>query len=48
MTNKQLCRLQALMLADETRKLTKQEQTEFDALWALVEAEEARKNDRNS
>ena len=40
MTNKQLCRLQALMLKDEVCKLTNAERAEFDALWALVEAEE--------
>jgi hypothetical protein len=44
MTNKQLCRLQTLMLADEVRKLTDKEKAEFDALWALVEAQERRNN----
>lgn len=40
MTNKQLCRLQNLMLIDEVRPLTTEERAEFDALWALVDAEE--------
>ena len=40
MTNKQLNRLQTLMLAEETRPLTTEERAEFDALWALVDEEE--------
>lgn len=40
MTNKQLNRLQNLMLKDEVCKLTDAERKEFDALWAIVEAEE--------
>ena len=44
MTNKQLNRLQNLMLKDEVCKLTSAERAEFDALWALAE-KEAEKND---
>ena len=40
MTISQCIRLQTLMLADEVRPLTTEERAEFDALWALVEAEE--------
>ena len=40
MTNRQLIRLQNLMLIDEVRPLTDEEQAEFDTLWALVDSEE--------
>jgi hypothetical protein len=45
MTNGQLNRLQNLMLIDEERRLTDAERAEFDALWAIVEAEEGGENE---
>ena len=40
MTIKQLIRMQNLMLKDEVCKLTDAERKEFDALCAIVDAEE--------
>lgn len=48
MTNKQLCRLQRLMLIEEIRPLTTEEAIEFNSLWALVYAEEGGVTDDES